>query len=166
MTASLFGALAALALSAGAMVSALFELAASDRDRVWRMIAWAALAPSWIVFAAMLVHGPLSYPDALRVLATGLLTGGAAMRIWRWQAQYGASNAGVLVPAIFAVIALAAIWSGAWRQLGDSPITAIGVAAALELCGMGTVWVMEAARCSMRPAAIAPTAVRVPIRLV
>ena len=39
MTASLFGALAALALSAGAMVSALFELAASDRDRVWRTLA-------------------------------------------------------------------------------------------------------------------------------
>ena len=33
------GALAALALSAGAMVSALFELAASDRDRVWRTLA-------------------------------------------------------------------------------------------------------------------------------
>ena len=39
MTASLFGALAALALSAGVMVSALFELAASDRDRVWRTLA-------------------------------------------------------------------------------------------------------------------------------
>ena len=39
MTASLLGALAALALSAGAMVSALFELAASDRDRVWRTLA-------------------------------------------------------------------------------------------------------------------------------
>ena len=101
----------------------------------------------------MLVHGPLSYPDALGVLATGLLTGGAALRIWRWHTQYGASNAGVLIPAIFALIALAAIWSGAWRQLGDTPITAIGVAAALELCGMGAVWVMEAVRCSVAPGA-------------
>ena len=82
MTASLFGALAALALSAGAALSALLELAASDRDRVWRTIAWAALASSWIVFAAMLVYAPLSYLEGLRILATALLTGGAALRTW------------------------------------------------------------------------------------
>ena len=166
MTASLFGALAALALSAGAALSALLELAASDRDRVWRTIAWAALASSWIVFAAMLVYAPLSYLEGLRILATALLTGGAALRTWRWQAQRGAVNPGVLLPAIFAVIALGALWSGTWGQLGDTPITAIGVAAALELCGIGGVWVMEAAfPCSVRPAAIGPTPAPAPIQL-
>ena len=166
MTASLFGALAALALSAGAALSALLELAASDRDRVWRTIAWAALASSWIVFAAMLVYAPLSYLEGLRILATALLTGGAALRTWRWQAQHGAVNPGVLLPAIFAVIALGALWSGTWGQLGDTPITAIGVAAALELCGIGGVWVMEAAfPCSVRPAAIGPTPAPAPIQL-
>ena len=166
MTASLFGALAALALSAGAALSALLELAASDRDRVWRTVAWATLAPSWIVFAAMLVHAPLSYLEGLRILATALLTGGAALRTWRWHAQHGAANPGVLLPAIFAVIALGALWSGTWGQLGDTPITAIGVAAALELCGIGGVWVMEAAfPCSVRPAAIGPTPAPAPIQL-
>jgi hypothetical protein len=167
MTASLFGALAALALGAGAALSALFEFAASDRDRVWRGIAWAALAPSWIVFAAMLVHAPLSYLDGLRILATGLLTGAAALRTWRWHAHYGAANPGAFLPTIFAVIALATIWSGAWGQLGDTPVTAIGIAAALELCGIGGVWVMEAVAvpCSIRPGAIGPTAADAPIQL-
>src|SRR6266542_2865321 len=92
MTPSLFGALVALALSAGAALSALLELAAPDRDRVWRCIAWAAIAPSWMVFAAMLVHAPLSHLDGLRMLAMALLTGGAALRTWRWHAQHGAPN--------------------------------------------------------------------------
>jgi hypothetical protein len=166
MTASLFGALVALALSAGAALSGLFELAASDRNRVWRGIGWAALAPSWMVFAAMLVHAPLSHLDGLRMLATGLLTGGAALRTWRWHAQHGAANPGVFLPAILAVIALGTIWSGAWGPLGDTPVTAIGVAAALELCGIGGVWVMEAAfPCSIRPGAIDPTAAHASIQL-
>jgi hypothetical protein len=144
MTASLFGALAALALSAGAALAALLELAASDRDRVWRAIAWGALVPGWIVFAAMLLHAPLSHLDALRVLATGLLAGGAALRAWRWRAVLGAASPGALVAASFALIALGATWSGPWVQFGDTALTAIGVAAALELCGVGAVWVTEA----------------------
>jgi len=166
MTASLFGALAALALSASAALSALFELAGSDRDRVWRGIAWAAFAPSWIVFAAMLVLAPLSYLDGLRILATGLLTGGAALRTWRWHAQHGAANPGVFLPAIFAVIALGAIWSGAWGELADRPVTAIGIAAALELCGIGGVWVMEAVvPRSISPETVGPIAAQAPIHL-
>jgi hypothetical protein len=144
MTASLFGALAALALSAGAALSALLELAASDRDRVWRAIAWGALVPGWIVFAAMLVHAPISYLDGLRILATGLLAGGAALRVWRWRVLLGDAGPGVAVAASFALMALGATWSGVWAQLGDTPLTAIGIAAALELCGTGTVWVAEA----------------------
>ena len=68
MTASLFGALAAFAVSAGAALCALSELAASDRGRLWRAIAWAALVPSWTVFAAMLVHAPLTYADGCACL--------------------------------------------------------------------------------------------------
>jgi hypothetical protein len=148
MTASLFGALAALALGAGAALSALLELAASDRDRVWRTIGWGALEPGWIVFAAMLVHAPLSHFDGLRVLATVLLAGGAALRVWRWHTQMGAASPGVAVAASFALMALGATWSGVWALFGDTPLTAIGIAAALELCGTGSIWVMEA---SMQP---------------
>ena len=166
MTASLFGALAAFTVSAGAALCALFELAASDRGRLWRAIGWAALVPSWTVFAAMLVHAPLSYADGLRLLATGLLTGGAALRIWRWHAKYGPANPAVFLPALFALIALGIIWGGAWGQLGDTQVTAIGVAAALELCGIGAVWALEATTpSSMRPVAVGLTAASVPIHL-
>jgi hypothetical protein len=144
MTASLFGALAALALSAGAALFALLELAACDRNRVWRTIGWGALVPGWIAFAAMLVHAPLSYLDGLRVLATVLLASGAALRVWRWRAQMGAASPGVVVAAGFALMALGVTWSGVWAPFGDSPLTAIGIAAALELCGTGSVWLMEA----------------------
>jgi hypothetical protein len=159
MTATLFGALAALALSAGAALFALLELAACDRDRVWRTIGWGALVPGWIVFAAMLVHAPLSYLDGLRVLATVLLAGGAALRVWRWRAQMGTASPAVAVAASFALMALGAIWSGMWAPFGDSPLTAISVAAALELCGTGSIWVMEASmQRPTRDPATAPTA--------
>jgi hypothetical protein len=144
MTASLFGALAAVALSAGAALFALLEFAACDRNRVWRTIGWGALVPGWIAFAAMLVHAPLSYLDGLRVLATVLLAGGAALRVWRWRAQMGAASPGVAVAGSFALMALGVTWSGVWAPFGDSPLTAIGIAAALELCGTGSVWLMEA----------------------
>ena len=157
MTASLFGALAALALSAGATLFALLELAAGDRDRVWRTIGWGALVPGWIVFAAMIVHAPLSHLYGLRVLATVLLAGGAALRVWRWHAQMGAASPGVAVAASFGLMALGATWSGVWAPFGDTPLTAIGIAAALELCGTGCIWVMEASIPSRGPAT-APTA--------
>jgi hypothetical protein len=144
MTASLFGALAALALSASAALCALLELAACDQDRVWRTLGWGALVPGWIVFAAMLVHAPLSYLDGLRVLATGLLAGGAALRVWHWRVQMGAASPGAVVAASFALLALGATWSSVWMPFGDTPLTAIAIAAALELCGTGSVWVMEA----------------------
>ena len=160
MTASLFGALAALALSAGAALSALLELAASDRDRVWRATAWGALVPGWIVFAALLLHAPLAHLDALRVLATGLLAGGAALRVWRWRVLLGAASPGVVAAASFALMAVGATWSGVWVQFSDTPLTAIGIAAALELCGTGSVWVTEASdlRTTRDPAIEPPAA--------
>ena len=163
MTASLFGALAALALSAGAALFALLEFAACDRDHVWRTIGWGALVPGWIVFAAMLVHAPLSHLDGLRVLATVLLAGGAALRVWRWRAQMGVTSPAVAVAASFALMALGATWSGVWAPFGDTPLTAFGIAAALELCATGSIWVMEASiQRPSRDLATAPTAARAP----
>jgi len=163
MTASLFGALAALALSAGAALFALLEFAACDRDRVWRTIGWGALTPGWILFAAMLVHAPLSHLGGLRVLATVLLVGGAALRVWRWRTQMGAASPAVAVAASFGLIALGATWSGVWAPFGDTPLTAFGIAAALELCATGSVWVMEASmQRPSRDLATAPTAARAP----
>jgi hypothetical protein len=163
MTASLFGALAALALSAGAALSALLELAASDRDRVRRMVGWVALVPGWIAFAAMLLYAPLAHLDGLRILATGLLAGGAALQAWRWHAQQGTAGLGVLLAAAFALMALGATWTSVWVQLGGAAVTAMGIAAALELCGTGSVWLAEASvRRATRQAAIESTTASAP----
>jgi hypothetical protein len=144
MTAPLFGALIALALSAGAGLAALLELLASDRDRVWRAAGWGLLILAWIVFAALLLHGPLLYLRGLRILASVLLVGGALLRIWHWRGQHGPASPAVALAPVFASLALVAIWIGAWAQLGDSPLTAINIACALELLGGGSLWLAEA----------------------
>jgi len=144
MTAPLFGALLALTLSAGAGLAALLELLAFDRDRIWRAAAWGSLVPAWIVFAAMLLHAPLLHLDALRVLASVLLIGGALLRAWRWHEEPGFASPGITLAPVFALLALAAAWSGAWLQVGDTAAAALNIACALELFGTGSVWLAEA----------------------
>jgi hypothetical protein len=63
-------------------------------------------------------------------------------------------------------MAVGATWSGVWTQFGDTPLTAIGMAAALELCGIGAVWVTEAslARTTGDPAT-APAGANVAMQL-
>ncbi|MDQ2961849.1 MAG: hypothetical protein M3R31_01640 [Pseudomonadota bacterium] len=157
MTASLFGALAAVALSAGAALSALLELAASDRERVWRMVGWVALVPGWLAFAALLLHAPLAHLEGLRILATGLLAGAATLQAWRGRAQQGTSGLGVFLAAAFALVALGATWSGVLVQFAGQAVTAMGIAAALELGGTGSVWLAEASVIRSRTS-IAPIA--------
>lgn len=144
ITAPLFGALAALALGAGAVLSALLELASAERNRVWRTAGWMALVVGWVAFAAMLLHAPLSHLDGLRILATCLLAGMGALQAWRWHAQQGSAGLGAILAAGFALLALGATWSGVGAQLGGTVLTAMGIAAALELCGTGSVWLAEA----------------------
>ena len=144
MTASLFGALIALALSAGAGLTALLELLSRDRDRVWRVAAWASLIPAWLVFAAMLLHAPLLHLDGLRALASILLVGGALLRAWRWRGRQGSAGPSIAFALVFALMALGATWSGVWVQIGDTPVAAINIACALELLGTGSVWLAEA----------------------
>jgi hypothetical protein len=143
-TAPLFGALIALALSAGAGLAALLELLASDRDRVWRAAAWGPLILAWIVFAALLLYAPLVYLRGLRILASALLVGGVILRIWHWRGQHGPASPAIALAPVFASLALVAIWIGVWVQVGDSPLTVINVACALELLGGGSLWLAEA----------------------
>jgi hypothetical protein len=139
MTASLFGALAAFALSAAAALAALFESTHADRHRGWRAGAWAALVPGWVACAA-LMNAPLGHLDGLRLLISGLIASGVALHVWRWRADQCAAPLGVAGALGIAPLALAAVWSG----LGETPVTAISIACALELFGIGGLWLAEA----------------------
>jgi hypothetical protein len=144
LVASLFAGLAALTLSAGSGLAASLELLEADRRRGGRLAAWGALGLGWIVLAAMLLNEPLREPTGLRLLASALLVGGAALRAWRWQAHRACAAPGLAVALGFALLALAATWSGVLLPGGDAPITAIGVGCAFELFGTGSFWLGEA----------------------
>ena len=158
MAASLFGALAALALSAGASLAALLELTHSDRYRGLRLGAWGVFVPGWMICSAMLLNTPLGHLDVLRLLITVLLAGTVALQISRWRTHQSPAPFGVAIALIIAPAALAATWSGGWLQSGDAPVTAISIACALELFGAGSVWLAEALVGDRRPAASAETA--------
>jgi CDP-diglyceride synthetase len=161
ISAPLFGALAALALSAGAALSAVLELASPERNRVWRTAGWMALVLGWVAFAAMLLHAPLSHFDGLRILATCLLAGMAALQAWRWYAQQGSAGLGAILATGFALLALGTTWSGVGAQLDGAVLTAMGIAVALELCGTGSVWLAEASiDCAARDSSVGPLPAR------
>lgn len=142
MTASLFGALAAGALSAGAAFAALFEPAGCDHHCVWRVGAWVALGAGWIIVAANLLNAPLDHLDGMRILMTGLIAESAWLRASRWRVRPNHASLGMVCALAFALLALAATWSGTWIQGGDP--TAIDLACSLELAGSGCLWVAEA----------------------
>jgi hypothetical protein len=158
MTSSLFGALAALALSAGAGLAALLELTHADRHRGWRLGAWGTFVPAWIACAAMLLNAPLGHLDGLRLLISVLIAGRVALQVWRWRAHQCSAPLGVGVVLALAPLALAATWSGLWLQLGETPVTAISIACALELFGTGSIWLAEAIIARPRPVARDETA--------
>lgn len=148
MSASLFGALAALALGAAAALGALLESTHVDQYRGWRVGAWGVLIPGWIACAALL-KPPLGHLDGLRVLISALIAGAVALQVWRWRAHQCSAPLGVTVALGIAPLALAATWSG----VGESPVTAISIACALELFGTGGLWLGEALVACRRPAA-------------
>jgi hypothetical protein len=53
-------------------------------------------------------------------------------------AAAAADSGTAMTASLFGALAALAL------QFGDTPVTAIGIAAALELCAIGTVWVTEA----------------------
>lgn len=142
MSASLFGGLAAITLSAGATFAALIELADGERTRGWRLGVWAALAPGWITVAAILFNAPLGHVDELRVLVSALLAVSAALRAWRWQVRPNGAAPGITLTLGFALLALAAAWSGAWTHVGVA--ATVVFSCALELGGSGSLWYADA----------------------
>jgi len=143
MAASLFGALTAFALSAAAGLTALLELTDCGPHQGSRLAAWGVLVTGWIIFAAMLLHAPLGHLEGLRPLISMLIASSAALQAWHCRVQQGPAGPGVIVVLVFALLGLAATWSSAWTQIGDTPATAISFACAFELFGTGNLWLAE-----------------------
>jgi hypothetical protein len=139
-----FGALAALAMTAGVCLAASLELLESDPHRGWRLLAWCALAPGWMVLAVMLLNRPLQDPVGLRLFSSVLFVAGAALRLWHASAHDGRASPALAVALGFTLLALATTWSGWLLPTGETPITAIGIGCALELFGTGSFLLGEA----------------------
>jgi hypothetical protein len=149
ITASLFGSLTALALSAGAGFAASLGLLDSDRHRTWRLAAWSALIPGWLALATMFADGTLP-PDMMRPLSSVLLAGGAALRIWRSRVLCRPTPPGLAIALAFTLIALAATWSGLWMPAAAMSTAAIAFGWAFELFGTGGFWLGEASEARSR----------------
>jgi hypothetical protein len=162
MTPSLFGALAAGALSAGAVFAALFDPANCDHHCGWRAGAWVALGSGWIIVAATLLNAPLSHLDGVRILMSALIAASAALRASRWQIRPNHASLDMLCALAFALLALLATWSGAWTQGGDP--TAINLGCSLELAGSGFLWLAEATLSRRQHRAAGGGAVMVAVR--
>jgi hypothetical protein len=150
LVAPLFGALAALALSAGAGVAAALELLDAAPHWTWRVTGWGALVLGWIALAALLLSTPLHDLDGLRVLSSVLLAGGAAVRVARWRAHLGRTVAGLAVAVGGTLLALATTWSSVF--LPFPPLTALSIGCAVELFAAGNLWLGEALRGRLRQA--------------
>jgi hypothetical protein len=133
-----FGALAALAMTAAVCLAGSLELLESDHHRGWRMVAWCALAPGWMVLAAMLLNRPLQDAVGLRLFSSVLLVAGAALRLWHASVHDGRACPALAVALGFTLLALATTWSGWLLPMGETPIAAIGIGCALELFGTGS----------------------------
>jgi hypothetical protein len=150
LVAPLFGALAALALSAGAGVAATLELLDADPHWTWRATGWSALVLGWIALAALLLSTPLRDLDGLRVLSSLLLAGGAALRFGRWCVRRGGTVPGLAITLGCTLLALATTWSGWALQTGYSPLAALSIGCAVELFAAGSLWLGEALRTQRR----------------
>jgi hypothetical protein len=150
LVAPLFGALAALTLSAGAGVAAALELLDADPRWAWRATGWGALALGWIVLAALLLSTPLRDLEGLRVLSSLLLVGGAAVRVGRWCMHRAGTVWGLAIALGCTLLALATTWSNSFLQTGYPPLAALSIGCAVELFAAGSLWLGEALRAQRR----------------
>jgi len=146
LVAPLFGALATLALSAGAGVAAALELLDADPRWTWRATGWGALALGWIALAALLLSTPLHDLDGLRVLSSLLLAGGATVRVGRWRVHRGGTVLDLALALGCTVLALATTWGGLFLQTGYPPVAALSIGCAVELFAAGSLWLGQALR--------------------
>ncbi len=144
LAASLFGALIALALSAGAGFAASLELLESDRHRRWRIAGWATLVAGWLALAALQLDLPLLRLTRLPLLASALFVVSAALRVARWRAHRERTLLGLVATVVLALAALALTWSGGTLPVPESVAAAMGIGCAAELFGTGGLWLGEA----------------------
>jgi hypothetical protein len=143
MAAPLFGAMIAVGLAGNAGMLAVHETEVA-RWALGRALAWALAAAGWIVFAVLLLHTPLAYPDALRTAAAGLIALGGLMRVVDWIARGSVPTPGPAVSVFFSAAAIAVLWLGSSRTLTAGPLHTIAIAACLELCAAASAWLAVA----------------------
>ena len=143
MAAPLFAAMLAVGLGANAGMLAV-HAAPPARWALSRAVGWGLVVVGWIGFAVLLLHTPLAYPGTLRAVAAGLIALGAVMRLLDRLAQDSTAAPLHAVTLFFGAAAIAVVWFGGLPPLAESPLQAIAIAAALELCAAGSAWLEEA----------------------
>jgi hypothetical protein len=139
MAAPLFGAMVAVGLAGNAGMLAVHGTQTA-RWALGRALGWGLNGLGWMVFAVLLLHTPLAYPDALRALAAILIAFGGLMRLLdRLAAEFTAAP-GLPVTMFLGAGAIAILWFGGLPPAVTGPLQAIAVAACLELCAAGTAW--------------------------
>ena len=106
---SIFGAMIAFALAADAGLSAWGERASPGHRAPGPALARWLLAAGWLVFAALLLHTPLAYPDTLRALITVLIGGEAALRVLDRNTRPGHVAPGLALILFWAAAAIAVV---------------------------------------------------------
>jgi hypothetical protein len=139
MAAPLFGAMVAVGLAGNAGMLAVHGTQTA-RWALGRAFGWTLNSVGWIVFAVLLLHTPLAYPEALKSLAAALIAFGGLMRLLdRLAAEFTAAP-GLPVTMFLGAAGIAVLWFGGLPPAVTGPLQAIAIAACLELGAAGTAW--------------------------
>lgn len=139
MAAPLLGAMIAIGLAGNAGMLAVHGTQTARWAR-GRALGWGLNALGWIVFAVLLLHTPLAYPDVVRTLAAALIAFGGLMRLLDRLAEEFTAAPGLPVAMFLGAAAIALLWFGGLPPVVTGPLQAIAIAVCLELCAAGTAW--------------------------
>jgi hypothetical protein len=139
MAAPLFGAMVAVGLAGNSGMLAVHGTQTA-RWALGRALGWGLNGMGWIVFAVLLLHTPLAYPDALSTLAAALIACGGLMRLVDRLAAEFAAAPGLPVTMFLSAAAILILWFGGLPPVVTGPLQALAIAVCLELCGAGGAW--------------------------
>ena len=139
MAAPLFGAMVAIGLAGNSGMLAVHGTQTA-RWALGRALGWGLNGMGWIVFAVLLLHTPLAYPDALKALAAGLIVSGGLMRLLDRFAEEFAAAPGLPLTVFLSAAAILILWFGGLPPVATGPLQVIAIAVCLELCAAGGVW--------------------------
>jgi hypothetical protein len=143
IAAPLFGAMLAVGLAGNAGMLAVHGTQTARWGLV-RVLGWGLDGLGWIVFAVLLLHTPLAYPDTLRAVATTLIALGGILRLLDRLAQEFAAAPGLPVTMFLGAAAILILWFRGLPPAVTGPLQTIAIAVCLELCAAASAW-LEAA---------------------